>query len=337
MKTGLFLGKFSILHKGHQYIIDTALKEVDELLVLIYDSPSSTNIPLDLRASWIKSLYPKVNVILGWNAPECSGYTDEIKKTQEDYVLGILNGKKVTHFYSSEPYGEHMSKALNCIERTIDIKRSTVTISASKVQENPFKYREFVHPLVYRDLIINTVFVGAPSTGKSTMAELMSKEYSTVFMPEYGREYWDACQIERRLTPEQLVEIAEGHLEREDKMLEKSNRYLFTDTNAITTYMFSLDYHGYALKRLQELADYAEKRYDLVFLCGDDIPYDDTWDRSGDTDRKIFQRKIIADLQRRRIPYIELNGKLEERIQKVKKVLGKYEKYISLGNLVGEV
>ncbi|WP_292760680.1 AAA family ATPase [Nostoc sp. NOS(2021)] len=33
--------------------------------------------------------------------------------------------------------------------------------------------------------------MGAPSTGKTTIASQLAKEYNTVWMPEYGREYWE--------------------------------------------------------------------------------------------------------------------------------------------------
>jgi cytidyltransferase-like protein len=39
MITGLTLGKYSPFHKGHQYLIDTALSEVDHLIIVIYNSP----------------------------------------------------------------------------------------------------------------------------------------------------------------------------------------------------------------------------------------------------------------------------------------------------------
>jgi len=45
MKRGLTLGKYAPLHKGHQLVIETGLREMDELLVLIYDAPE-TEIPL---------------------------------------------------------------------------------------------------------------------------------------------------------------------------------------------------------------------------------------------------------------------------------------------------
>lgn len=36
----------------------------------------------------------------------------------------------------------------------------------------------------------------------------------------------------------------------------------------------------------------------------EDIPYDDTWDRSGEQKRTVFHKQIIADLNERKIPYI---------------------------------
>lgn len=335
-KTGLFLGKFSILHAGHQFVIDTALKEMNRLIVLIYDAPSSTEIPLDVRARWIEEIYKdsSVTVIKGWCSPEDTGYSDEIKKIQNEYIIKMVGDRGISHFYSSEPYGEHVSEALCCVNRIVDIDRKTVPVAASTIQKNPFLYREYIHPFVYSDLITNIVFVGAPSTGKTTIAEKLSKEYHTVWMPEYGREYWGKHQIDRRLEPWQLTEIAEGHLDRERQKILEANQYLFTDTNAITTYMFAMDYHGFANELLTELACSAQRRYDLVFLCGDDIPYDDTWDRSGNINRRIFQQKIKSDLVKRQIPFITLNGSLDKRIKTVKHVLSEFRKWTSLGNLI---
>lgn len=99
------------------------------------------------------------------------------------------------------------------------------------------------------------------------------------------------------------------------------------DTNAITTYMYAIDYHDTAPKLLTQLALENAQRYDIFFLCDDDIPYDDTWDRSGDQKRKVFHKQIIADLHERRIPYIILRGSLEQRIKIVDKTLAEFEKY----------
>ncbi len=175
-------------------------------------------------------------------------------------------------------------------------------------------------------MITNVVFFGAPSSGKTTLAERMAQEYDTVWMPEYGREYWDKHQKDRRLTLEQLVEIAEGHLDREEKLLREANRFLFTDTNALTTYLFSQYYHGSAYEKLADLAEQCVGRYDVVFVCDIDIPYDDTWDRSGDANRIIFQEGIIEDLTKRKILYFVLRGDVEKRMAEVDKVLNNFNK-----------
>lgn len=333
---GLFLGKFTILHSGHQYVIDTALNEVDKLIVLIYDAPSSTSIPLNIRSQWIKTIYSdsSLEVIEGWCAPEDVGYTDDVIMIQNEYIKKIVGNKKITHFYSSEPYGEHVSEALKCINRVVDIDRKKYPVSASVIQKNPYLYREFIHPVVYEDLIINIAFVGAPSTGKTTIAQHLSTIFKTNWMPEYGREYWNIHQTNRRLNSKQLVEIAEEHIIREQENLMNANQYLFTDTNAISTYMFALDYHDFAEERLIELANQAEYRYDLVFLCNDDIPYDDTWDRSGDQSRHQFQKKIISDLLQRKIAYITLSGTLDKRLEIVKNILSKFKKWESIGDIL---
>ena len=323
-KVGLTLGKFAPFHKGHQLLIETAIKEMDEVIVLIYDDPV-INISLATRASWIRELYPNIVVIEGVNSPNDTGYTAEIMKIQEDYVLSVLDNRNISHFYSSEPYGEHMSIALNAINRQVDVSRNIIPISATKIRKDSFKHKDFVHPKVYTDLVTKVVLLGAPSTGKTTLAEKLALHFDTQWMPEYGREYWEKHQVNKRLTLEDLLKIAEGHIQREDALVLQSNRFLFSDTNAITTYLFSLDYHGNALEELKDLAKRAENRHDIIFVCDTDIPYDDTWDRSGDVKRKVFQEKIIEDLNDRNLKYHMLKGSVAERIEQVSKVLSATE------------
>ncbi|WP_337101050.1 AAA family ATPase [Paenibacillus sp. YIM B09110] len=320
-RIGLTLGKYAPFHKGHQYVVETALREMDEVIVIIYDCPETIDISLPVRAGWIRTLYPAVRVIEARGGPNEVGYTPEIKAMHEQYVLGLLEDQRITHFYSSEPYGEHMSEALQAADRRVDMGRTSYAVSGTAVREAPYEQRAFLDPIVYRDMIKKIVLLGAPSTGKTTLAKVLAERYATVWMPEYGREYWEQHQMDRRLTKEQLVEIAEGHREHEEILFNEARRYAFVDTNAITTYMFSLYYHGEAHPRLAELAQLAVTRYDLVFVCDTDIPYDDTWDRSGDVQRMEFHAAIRADLEQRDIPYTLLHGTVEQRVRQVKAVL----------------
>jgi NadR type nicotinamide-nucleotide adenylyltransferase len=329
-KRGLTLGKFAPLHRGHQLLIETALSEMDELSVIIYDCPETTAVPLCVRAEWIRRLYPEVRLIEAWDGPTEVGEAPEIRKKHEDYILRRLALSGFTHFYSSEFYGEHMSLALGAANRIVDDVRREVPVSGTEIRKNPYALREYLDPRVYRDLITNVVFLGAPSTGKTTLARRLADVYGTVWMPEYGREYWERQQVGRRLSAEQLTELAEEHVRREEALIYQSDRYLFADTNATTTYVFSHSYHGMATERLAELAQQAAARYDLVFVCDTDIPYEETWDRSGETDRQVMQKRIVCDLLRRKIPFFTLRGDIETRVRRVREVLERYRKYESL-------
>lgn len=317
MKVGLTLGKFAPLHKGHQYLIETALAQVDQLIVLIYECDELPCVTLETRAQWLRDLYPQVAVLVGYNSPQATGYTPEIMRLQENYILQVLNGRNITHFFNSERYGEHVSQALGAIDVRVDMSRSTVPISATKIRQNWALAQEYLHPRVYRDLVHKIVFLGAPSSGKTTLAQALAKRLNTQWMPEYGRTYWEEYQIDRRLAPEELLYIAKTHLVLEDEATLKAQGYLFCDTNAFTTWHFAQYYHGFALPALEQLAQNCWQRYKQVWVCDIDFPYADTWDRSGETNQREFQAFIVQYLNEHHIPYQVVSGGVEERVEQV--------------------
>lgn len=328
MKIGLTLGKFAPLHRGHQRLIETSLAEMDHTIVLLYDCPDLPNTPpLPVRRRWLEDLYPKVEVLEAWDGPSQTGLEPNITAQHDAYLLKRLHDKSITHFYSSEPYGAHVSKALNAIDRRVDESRSVIPISGTALRNQLFANRDFLSPRVYRDLVTHVVFLGAPSTGKTTLASELANRLNTIWMPEYGREYWNEHQVDRRLTKKQLVEIARGHLAREDELAHSANQYFFVDTDATTTLQFSRYYHESADEELARLADECHQRYDIAFLCECDIPYDDTWDRSGAVFRDVMQRRIVSDLVSRKRPFITLTGTLDERCEKVIRTLAAFQKF----------
>ena len=141
-KIGLTLGKFAPLHQGHQFLIETALGEMDRVIVVIYDSPDVTDIPLTIRANWLREIYPTIEVIEAWDGPTEVSDRPEVKRNHEDYLLERLKSQKITHFYSSEFYGQHISEAFKAVNRLVDCDRQKVPISGSEIRKNPFQYRQ---------------------------------------------------------------------------------------------------------------------------------------------------------------------------------------------------
>ena len=318
---GLYLGKYAPFHLGHEFVITEALKTVEKLTVLIYEAPGLTKVSLARRADWIRTFNPNIEVIECPDGPTDVTYEITGMQKHEDYVIEKLGKRKITHFFSSEPYGEHMSTALGARDMRIDQARKSLPISATEIREDIYTHRKFLNSRVYFDHLVKVVLLGAPSTGKSTLAEKLAEHFKTTSMPEYGREYWELNNIEKRLTPEQLLEIAEIHRMREFDLAHEANRYFFIDTTALTTEIFAHYYHGDSLPRLRELSNETKERYDVVILCGDDIPYDDTVDRSGQANRSEFQKTTIEELDKRGIAYHEVTGSIHDRISEVSRIL----------------
>lgn len=163
--------------------------------------------------------------------------------------------------------------------------------------------------------------MGAPSSGKTTLCKFLANHFEEPWMHELGKQYWIDNQLNRRLTQKQLLEIAQLHILGEDKNMEEAKEFLFTDTNSITTYMFALDYYGQVDAELTELARQAKYRYDHFFVCDIDIPYEDTWERSGEVYRARFQQMILDDLAIRGIKYTMLSGDIQTRVARVLSIL----------------
>ncbi len=150
-KIGFTIGKFAPLHKGHQFLIETALKEMDEFYVVIYDT-NIINIDVKKRAGWIKKLYPEVKIIYAYNSPKQYGLDKESVEIQMSYLSNLIKDIPVTHFYSSELYGEKVAEYLHIENRLVDFNRTQYPINATKIRENYNQGIKYLEEFVYKDL-----------------------------------------------------------------------------------------------------------------------------------------------------------------------------------------
>ena len=151
MKIGFTIGKFAPLHKGHQYLIEKGIKEMDESYVIVYET-SVMDIPVEQRASWIKELYPNVHILLAKNPPSQYGLDEESIKIQMDYLKKIIKDIPVTHFYNSEPYGKFVARDLQIEEVQVDRHREKYAISGTKIRKNVNENKQYIEEIVYKEL-----------------------------------------------------------------------------------------------------------------------------------------------------------------------------------------
>ncbi len=151
-KIGFTIGKFAPLHKGHQYLIETALKQMDEFYVVIYDT-DVIDIPIETRAKWIEKLYPTVKILSAYNSPKEYGLDKKNIQIQMTYLKEIIAGIHVTHFYSSEEYGKYVAQDLGITEVQVDKKRTQYPIGGTQIRSDLEKQKNYLERIVYEDMI----------------------------------------------------------------------------------------------------------------------------------------------------------------------------------------
>ena len=151
MKIGFTIGKFAPLHKGHQYLIEKGIKEMDKFYVIVYET-DVMDIPVEKRAKWIKQIYPEVNILLAKNPPSQYGLDEVSVKIQMDYLKNIIKDIPVTHFYNSEPYGKFVARDLKIQEVQVDRMREKYAISETKIRKNVNENKAYIEKIVYEEI-----------------------------------------------------------------------------------------------------------------------------------------------------------------------------------------
>jgi len=167
--------------------------------------------------------------------------------------------------------------------------------------------------------MIRVAFVGAPDSGKTTLAKVVSarlnlKGYVPALIHEYARDYITKYHLRPNTVAEQFF-VFYTQYEREEEMCSQSTQIMYTDCPIILSYVYAIDLVKDEKDRdmlaylYNKTLTVIEDRYDLIFLLRpfretvkDDVRAQD-WDRIGKLDTQI---KGFLDLHG--IPYTELGS-----------------------------
>jgi HTH-type transcriptional regulator, transcriptional repressor of NAD biosynthesis genes len=320
-KHGLIVGKFAPLHAGHELLIGAALERCEQVSVWCYARPDFADMPSPLRRNWLRQvfpahLFPQLTLLPDAPNPPLDSAASEVHNA---YCKGVLDGWNVHPdvVFSSEDYGEGFAAALGAVHVTVDRGRVQVPVSGTALRADPHGLRHFLNPLVYAHFVRRVAILGAESTGKSTLAAALAEHFGTAYVREYGRDVYE--RENGALNPQHFLEIAHGQraLEREAASSGAANRYLFCDTDAATTLMWSYLLTGTALPQLHVLAGACTARYAHTFVCDPGIPFEQDGWRSNKAVREVQQAHILQDLNTRGRPYTLLTGNVQERVAQV--------------------
>jgi NadR type nicotinamide-nucleotide adenylyltransferase len=231
--------------------------------------------------------------------------------------------------FTSEEYGDgfaaHLSerfRTMHCSSRTVrhvmvDRERRAVPISATELRRNLWRHWEFLPTPVARSLVQRIAFLGGESSGKTALAARLANELDTQWVPEYGRELWEAKK--GVLYYEDLPFIAHEQIRREERAVDTARRFLFCDTSPLTTLFYSLDMFGNADAGLR-LA--AQRHYAVVVLCAPDFAFVQDGTRRDEAFRQQQHSWYEAQLAERHVSYVTARGSLDERTRFLRQLLG---------------
>ncbi len=310
MKTGLVIGKFYPPHRGHKFLIDTALNAVDHLDVLICARADQT-ISGDLRERWLKEIHPTAHVLQIGDFGD-----DDNSKAWAEYTRLSL-GRSPDVVFTSESYGEAYARYLGCEHVLVDRDRCEVPVSATKIRANPLQYWAFLEPCVRAYFALRVCIVGAESTGTTTLAQQLAQYYKTVWAPEFGRTYcekltasgvdlWNYCWQSA-----EFLHIAQTQCDLEEKLAREANRLLICDTDPLATGIWHERYLGSRSHEVEAIA--ASRKYNLYILTDCDIPFVQDGLRDGESRRRWMTARFEERLAERELPWIKVSGSPSER------------------------
>jgi HTH-type transcriptional repressor of NAD biosynthesis genes len=340
---GLVVGKFCPLHRGHMHLIQHAIDACAKVLVISYTKPEFDGHGRAVREAWLQAVFPQVRSLvvddaslallckqLGLACRRLPHNDDDAAVHREftAWLCWAICGVTVDAVFTSEDYGDGFALAMSDYFRQrglasrpvrhicVDRKRLTVPISGTRIRAAPHRHRAYMHPQVYAGFVERICLLGGESSGKTTLARALAAHLCTVWVPEAGRDLWEAQG--GVLTYADMRRIAEAQAAREETLLAAATRWLVCDGSALTTVFYSLDGFGRVDPAVRRLA---QQRYAHTFLCAPDFPFVQDGTRRDAAFRERQFRWYAQVLAARGIPYVLVEGTVDERIAAVCRAL----------------
>ena len=156
------------------------------------------------------------------------------------------------------------------------------------------------------------VITGPESTGKTTLAEALSKHYNCPVVKEYAVEYLE--NTAGKYTYRDLLKIAKGQIATEEKICHNTVSEIgICDTDLITIKIWSKVKYNKVSRWIMKTI--RERHYDHYLLCAPDIQWHYDKFRENPNDRDWLFTLYENELKKYKKDYSIIRGKGIQRVQ----------------------
>ena len=152
--------------------------------------------------------------------------------------------------------------------------------------------------------------IGPESTGKSTLSKQLAGHFNTQWVPEFAREY--LLNIDRPYEEGDLLTIAKGQKDSEERLAKTAAGYLFCDTTLIVVKVWSEHKYGRCHPWILEQVD--RLKYDYFLLTSIDLPWEPDALREHPDRREYFFGVYRNYLDEQALPYAVVEGNHRQRL-----------------------
>jgi len=158
------------------------------------------------------------------------------------------------------------------------------------------------------------VVTGSECTGKTTLAGDLARQFGTVCVAEYAREYLDrkVATTGLPLDERDVEPIARGQIVAEDRGAATAKRLLVLDTDLVSTTVYARHYYGACPAWIDQAA--RDRRGDLYLLCDIDVPWVADSVRDRPHHREHIHALFVEALDTLGAPYVLIRGSWAARL-----------------------
>lgn len=332
-KIGLYVGKFVAYHKGHQYYINKFARSCDILNLVLCSNTKTDLVPYQVRHNWLQkdlkqglfNVKDKIKLHLSME-DDITPYPDGIREWCN--WIEHLTQNKIDIIFGNDDYVKECSYILGAKYYCPDHDRKFFNISSTKIFKSGLKYYDFLTDVSKPYFNKKILFLGAESSGKTSLCKKLSLYFKAPFVAEYGRIYEEqTVKFFNKRCSEWKVEdyekIAATQSQMIQNLIEKpNNKLIFVDTDSLTTKLYCELYLGRSSSKLKDYV--AAQNFDLIILLDhSDTNWVDDGIRTLQGRREEVLEKIknnLTDLNREFILVKNKEG-YESRFEEVKNLI----------------